>query len=79
MSRKIKRTDCHGCYKEFYMCGGVNGNTKKCWSFDDATLSMGRRQHKNTLPQDYKGRWILIPDCYVYQNGFIERKKGRNK
>ena len=74
MSRKIKRSDCDGCYNEFYHCGGATGLTNKCWSFDNATMSMGRKQHKDTLPKNYRGNWKLIPDCYNYQQGFIERK-----
>lgn len=70
MSRKIKRTDCFGCYNEFYQ-----SSTRKCWSFEGAEMKMGRLQHKDTLPKDYKGRFKLIPDCYIYQNGFVERTK----
>ena len=72
MTRKIKREDCSGCYNEDYHCG--LGGSKKCWSFDNATLSIGRKQHKDTLPKHYKGKWKLIPDCYIHQHGFIERK-----
>lgn len=75
MSRKIKRSDCTGCYNEFYHNGGVSGNSKKCWSFDDASLSLGRPQHKDTMPENYRGRFKLIPDCFIYQYGFIEREK----
>ena len=74
MSRKIKREDCSGCYNEDYHCG--LGGSKKCWSFDDAKLSSGRLQHKNTLPENYRGRYKLIPNCYIYQNGFVQRKQG---
>lgn len=73
MSRKIKRSDCNGCYNEVYMCG--LGGAKRCWSFDDSELSMGRKQHRDTLPKHYSGRWRLVPDCYIYQQGFIERLK----
>jgi len=72
MSRKIKRVDCYGCYNEEYHCG--LGGSKKCWSFEGAKMSKGRKQHKNTMPKDYRGRFVLIPNCYRYQNGFIERK-----
>lgn len=75
MARKIRRSDCNGCHNEFYHCGGATGNTKKCWSFDSAELSMGRIQHKDTIPQNYKGHWKLIPDCYRYQSGFVERRE----
>ncbi len=74
MSRKIRRNDCHGCYNEFYHCGGVNGDTKKCWSFDNAEMSKGRVQSIDALPKDYRGAWILIPDCYRRQRYFVERK-----
>ena len=72
MSRKIKRTDCHGCYNEEYHCG--LGGSKKCWSYDNAEMKKGRKQHRDTVPP-YKGRWMLIPDCYIYRCGFIEKEK----
>lgn len=75
MSRKISRSDCNGCYNEDYHCG--LGGAKKCWSFDDATLSKGRKQGTWTLPKHYGGQWKLIPDCYQYQNGFVERQGGK--
>ena len=70
---KIKISDCSGCYNEAYHSG--LGGRNKCWHFDEATLSPGRKQHKDTLPKDYGGRWKLMPDCYVYRNGFIQRYK----
>jgi hypothetical protein len=71
MTRKIKRSDCYGCYDEVYHCGC--GGSQKCWTFEGAEMRKGRLQHKDTLPKNYKGRWKLIPDCYVYQDGFVER------
>ncbi|MCB0420654.1 MAG: hypothetical protein KDD61_06645 [Bdellovibrionales bacterium] len=73
MSRKIKRTDCHGCYNEDYHSG--LGGKNKCWSFDNAEMKKGRLQHRDTLPKDYRGQWKLIPDCYIYRFGFVERQK----
>lgn len=72
MSRKIKRSDCNACYNEEYHCG--LGGSKKCWNYDDATLNVGRKQHRDTMPKNYSGAWKLFPDCYQYQDGFIERK-----
>ncbi len=72
-SRKITRPDCYGCDNEFYMSGG-NGNTKECWSYGDAKLSLGRMHHKDTLPKNYNGPWKLIPNCFIYQNGYVERE-----
>ena len=69
----MNKEHCNGCYKDFYNHGGFNGNTNSCWSFKNATLSKGRKQHKDTLPKNYKGEYKPIPDCYVYQFGFIER------
>lgn len=71
---KIKKSDCHGCYKEFYNCGGVDGKTNKCWSFDGAAKSLGRIHSIDALPENYRGRFKLIPDCYRKQRFFIERK-----
>lgn len=73
MSRKITRKDCYGCYNEIYHTGEIR-NTKKCWSFNDATMSKGRLQHRDTLPKNYRGVWKLIPNCYIHQCGFVERK-----
>ena len=75
MTRKIKRSDCDGCYNEFYHCGGVTGNTKKCWSFDSAQMTLARMLHVDTMPKDYKGRFKLIPDCYTKQRYFRQGKK----
>jgi len=74
MSRKIKRIDCSGCYNEFYHCGGASGDTKKCWSFDDAYMKTGRLQSIDAMPKDYRGAWTLIPTCYTKQRYFVERK-----
>ena len=68
----MKRSDCKGCYNEFYHCSDASF---KCWSYDDAELSRGRLQHKDTMPKDFYGDWELIPDCFQYQNGFVERFK----
>lgn len=73
MSRKIKRSDCNGCYNEDYHHG--LGGAKKCWSFDDATLSMGRLLSIHTMPEKYSGRYKLIPDCYTKKQYFVERIK----
>ena len=73
MSRDIKRSDCYGCYNEEYHRG--LGGSKKCWSFEGAKMSIGRLQHKDTLPINYRGKWKLIPDCYCYQNGFVQRRE----
>ena len=76
MSRKIKRADCDGCYNEDYHHG--LGGAKKCWSFDEAEMKLGRKQHRDALPKNYGGRWKLIPTCYIYQQGFVERKRDEN-
>jgi len=73
VSRKIKRADCHGCYNEDYHCG--LGGSKKCWSFDDSEMKLGRKQHQDAMPKNYSGNWVLIPNCYIYRSGFIERKR----
>jgi len=72
MSRKIKRTDCYGCYNEDYHSG--LGGYKKCCSYEGATLSLGRKQGTWTLPKHYGGRWKSIPDCYQNRDGIVQRK-----
>ncbi len=73
----MNKKHCFGCYNEDYHYG--LGGAKKCWSFKNAKLCPGRKQHRDTVPP-YKGRWVLIPDCYIYQHGFVERKlKERDK
>ena len=75
MGRKIKRSDCDSCYNEFYHCGGATGNTKKCWLFDGAELTMGRILHIDQMPKDYRGRFKLIPTCFRKQRYFVDRKQ----
>jgi DNA-binding ferritin-like protein (Dps family) len=53
------------------------GGQKKCWSFDNAEMQKGRKQHRDALPENYRGAWVLIPDCYIYRNGFVERSKAK--
>lgn len=77
MSRKIKKSDCFGCHNEIYHCGGASGLTNECWNFSGAELSLGRKQHRDELPKNYRGVYKLIPNCYVYQIGFIERKNNK--
>ena len=72
MSRKIKREDCNGCYNEDYHCG--LGGKNKCWSFDDAEMSLGRKLSIYTLPKHYSGKFKLIPNCYTSKGYFIQRK-----
>lgn len=74
MTQKITKEDCAGCENDFYNCGGVNGNTKNCWSFERAEMTLGRVLSIHTLPKHYSGKFKPIPSCYNQKQYFVERK-----
>ena len=50
MTTEEKKQFCNGCYNEFYNHGGVNGNTKECWSLKTAKKVKKKQVHINDVP-----------------------------
>ncbi len=64
MTTEEKKQFCNGCYNEFYNHGGVNGNTKECWSLKTAKKVKKKQVHINDVPPWKHQRIVEINSCY---------------
>ena len=57
---------CTGCYNDFYNHGGVNGNTKECWLFEDAVIVKKKKVHIDQMPP-WKQKATNVLSCRAEQ------------
>ena len=62
-SKKAQKSDCAGCYDNFY-----NSHDKKCWSLDDATLVRKKLVHINDVPPWNTQPIGIVPTCWHGQH-----------
>lgn len=64
--RKMEKSDCAGCYNNFYN-GNNNHGVTECWSFASATLEPRLLIHVDQAPPYNKDDAELHPTCYKRQ------------
>ena len=84
----MKKSNCSGCYNNFYNQGSVDGNTKECWMFKNAKMIWCKLIPNDVYPQEYwKYKKQRLPSCYrilgkhvfTSENKYYHAKKGDYK
>lgn len=71
MPKKAQKSDCQGCYDNFY-----NGGDKECWSLKNATLVKKKLVGIDDVPPWTTQPIRMVPTCW---NGQRVRAKEPNQ
>ena len=67
--RKARKSDCCGCYNNFYNGHNPYG-IETCWSLQDARLVRRKRVSVNDIPPWDWQPVVIVPHCYR-ESGYI--------
>ena len=65
----MNKSDCTGCYNDFYNHRTNCDGKSECWLFKNAKIITRYKIHKDT-PQDKPSRFFKVekPNCYLQQD-----------